>query len=241
MWGLSSVRTRRAGRDLSKWLFCQLFYDNGSLWIPNDAITGHITNGRRAVGRYILGTPRTRKQAEQWYTVFIQPMATLGSKAASLCSSCRSHSCYLYYNRDDNDIYQHAFYQHLEGTQWDISSSYILIGKEGVADVFELTAEQLEWYEMSEEAIPHLTLAMHAKYQTKDLGPMSKRLMVLSDWVWTQLPGLQYSPLEEAYRIMYRTTDKVLLEHRQIERFHGREKTDHPQAAAMLDTLPDTL
>ncbi|GCC39382.1 hypothetical protein chiPu_0023223 [Chiloscyllium punctatum] len=147
----------------------------------------------------------------------------------------------LYYDRDDNDIYQHAFYQHLEGTQWEISSSCILLGKEGVAGVVELTAEQLERYEMSEEAIPHLTLAVHAKYQAKDLGPMSKRLMALTDWVWTQLPGLQYSPSEEAYRIIYRTTDKVLLEHRQIERFHGREKTDHPQAATMLDTLPDTL
>ncbi|GCC44327.1 hypothetical protein chiPu_0028531, partial [Chiloscyllium punctatum] len=94
---------------------------------------------------------------------------------------------------------------------------------------------------MSEEAIPHLTLAVHAEYQAKDLGPMCKRLMALTDWVWTQLPVLQYSPSEEAYRIMYKTTDKVLLEHRQIERFHGREKTDHPQAAAMLDALPDTL
>ncbi|GCC27440.1 hypothetical protein chiPu_0005864 [Chiloscyllium punctatum] len=147
----------------------------------------------------------------------------------------------LYYDRDDNEIYQHAFYQHLEGTQWDISSSCILLGKEGVASVVELSAEQLEWYEMSEEAIPHVTLAVHAKHQAKDLGPMSKCLMALTDWVWTQLPGLQYSPSEEAYRNMYRTTDKVLLEHRQIERFHDREKTDHPQAAVMLDTLPDTL
>ncbi|GCC46515.1 hypothetical protein chiPu_0030413 [Chiloscyllium punctatum] len=143
----------------------------------------------------------------------------------------------LYSDRDENEIYQHAFYQHLEGTQWDISSSCILLGKEGVAGVVELTAEQLEWYEMSEEAIPHLTLAVHAEYQAKDLGPTSKRLMALTDRVWTQLPGLQYSSSEEAYRIMYRTTDKVLLEHRQIERFHGREKTDHPQAAAMFDAL----
>ncbi|GCC36812.1 hypothetical protein chiPu_0015312 [Chiloscyllium punctatum] len=147
----------------------------------------------------------------------------------------------LYYDRDDNEICQHAFYQHLEGTQWEISSSCVLLGKEVVAAVVELTAGQLEWYEMSEEAIPHVTLAMHAEYQAKDLGPMSKRLMVVTDWMWTQLPGLQYSPSEEAYRIMCRTTDKVLLEDRQIERFHGREKTAHPQAAAMLDTLPDTL
>ncbi|GCC45988.1 hypothetical protein chiPu_0030144, partial [Chiloscyllium punctatum] len=48
MWGLGSVRTRRTGSDLSELLLVQLFHGNDSLWIPNDAISGHITNGRRA-------------------------------------------------------------------------------------------------------------------------------------------------------------------------------------------------
>lgn len=115
------------------------------------------------------------------------------------------------------------------------------IVKEGMAAAVELTKEQMEWYEMNSEAVPHVTLAVHAKHQAKDLGPMAKRLMTLTDWGWTQLPSLQYSPSDEAYRIVHNTTDKVLLEHRQIERFHGREKTDHSQAAAILAALPPSL
>lgn len=33
----------------------------------------------------------------------------------------------------------------------------------------------------------------------------------------------------------------VVLEHQQILRTHGRERTDHPDAVAALSTLPDTL
>ena len=33
----------------------------------------------------------------------------------------------------------------------------------------------------------------------------------------------------------------MLLEHRQIERFHGREKLDHPDTEGMLKTLPESL
>lgn len=36
-------------------------------------------------------------------------------------------------------------------------------------------------------------------------------------------------------------TDEAVLEHRQIERFHGREKTDHPDTPALLSRLPEGL
>lgn len=38
----------------------------------------------------------------------------------------------------------------------------------------DLTPKQLQWYEMSDEASPHVTLAIHANHQAKELGPMTK-------------------------------------------------------------------
>ncbi|GCC42243.1 hypothetical protein chiPu_0026328 [Chiloscyllium punctatum] len=171
MRGLGYVRTRRAGSDFSKWPFRQLFYGNDSFWIPNDAITdtSPMAEGQWADIYWGLLEPENGQNNgiqslyNQWRP-WVQMLHPYAPPADPLHVT-------LYYDRDDNEIYQHAFYQHLEGTQWDISSSCILVGKEGVAGVVELTAEQLEWYEMSEEAIPHVTLAVHAEYQIWDLCP----------------------------------------------------------------------
>ncbi len=43
----------------------------------------------------------------------------------------------LFCDREGEEIYQQAFYDQLEGVQWDISSSCIIMGKEGVAAVAE--------------------------------------------------------------------------------------------------------
>lgn len=104
-----------------------------------------------------------------------------------------------------------------------------------------LTGEQMEWYEMAEEAYPHVTLSIHPKHQARDLDPMTKHLVSVQDWVDTQVPGLSYSPSEDSYRITHTTTNTVVLHHRQIERHHGREKTDHSQSGLMLDDLPEGL
>lgn len=104
-----------------------------------------------------------------------------------------------------------------------------------------LTGEQMEWYEMAEEAYPHVTLLSHAKHQARDLGPLTKRLVSVQDWVDTQIPGLSYSLSEDSYCITFETTNTMALEHRQIERHHGREKTDHPASGPMLDNLPEGL
>ncbi|XP_069768429.1 uncharacterized protein [Narcine bancroftii] len=147
----------------------------------------------------------------------------------------------LFYDRDGDEMYQHAFYEEVEGRQWEINSDYIVIGKEGVAAAVALTSEQLEWYEMAGEAIPHVTLAIGTTHQAKDLGPMCRNLKSLRDWSDTQIPTVQFSSSGQAYRILSPTHDQVLLEHRQIERFHGREKMDHPDSAPMLDSLPENL
>ncbi|XP_062338319.1 uncharacterized protein LOC134037045 [Osmerus eperlanus] len=43
------------------------------------------------------------------------------------------------------------------------------------------------------------------------------------------------------YRIAIAASDDIIMQHRQLSRSHGREKTDHEDTAAMLATLPTAL
>lgn len=122
-----------------------------------------------------------------------------------------------------------------------ITSPCLFVGPWDVAAQVEFTAEQSEWYEMAGEAYLHVTLSIHAEHQAKDLGPMTKRLKSATDWSFTQIPGLLFSPSENSYKIMSTTTNSVILQHCQIQRYHGREKTDHPDSVQMLNSLPETL
>ena len=94
---------------------------------------------------------------------------------------------------------------------------------------------------MSDEACPHVSLALHANHQAKELGSMIKMLKSLTDWQFSQVPGLFFSPSAEAWRIDKVTHDTVHLEHDQLDRDHGREKTDHPDSASMYAILPAPL
>lgn len=87
----------------------------------------------------------------------------------------------LFYDCDNNEVYQDAFREKLQGIFWAITSRCLLVEPEGVAAQVEFTAEQKEWYEMEGKAYPHITLAMHAKHQAKDLSPMTKRLKNATD------------------------------------------------------------
>lgn len=50
-----------------------------------------------------------------------------------------------------------------------------------------------------------------------------------------------YSSSERSYKKLHTTVNSVILQHRQIQRFHGREKTDHSDSAQVLNTLPEAL
>lgn len=67
--------------------------------------------------------------------------------------------------------------RHADQVTWDITSTCLLIVPEGVVGHIQLSPEQNEWYRLSEEAVPHVSLALRAGYQPKDLGPMTKRLI----------------------------------------------------------------
>ncbi|KAL4009592.1 hypothetical protein ACER0C_003444 [Sarotherodon galilaeus] len=147
----------------------------------------------------------------------------------------------LFYDRDDDDTYRENFQSDLEGQIWNVRSHNIYVGPEGVAAAVKLTDEQLPWYEMGSDSAPHVTLAVHVGHQAREMGPMVKRALDNAWWQSTQIPNVWYAPKCKTYRITCLSNDAVVLEHREISRTHGRERTDHPDAVAALSQLPDTL
>ncbi|XP_039670590.1 uncharacterized protein LOC120567688 [Perca fluviatilis] len=149
------------------------------------------------------------------------------------------HHVTLNYLRTPDEVYEDEIPDILD-TLWDISSPCLYVGKEGVASEVTLTEDQAYWYRLT-DSYPHVSLAIHAKYEARQLGPMVKRLRSLTDWQATFCSNLFYSPSEQAWKISTLTHDQVVIQHEQLSRFHGRERTDHPSSAAMLDTLPASL
>nr|XP_023646965.1 uncharacterized protein LOC111833194 [Paramormyrops kingsleyae]XP_023646975.1 uncharacterized protein LOC111833194 [Paramormyrops kingsleyae]XP_023646983.1 uncharacterized protein LOC111833194 [Paramormyrops kingsleyae] len=147
----------------------------------------------------------------------------------------------LSYDRDSTDWYEELFAEQLEGQQWQVASENLYVGPEGVASATLLTSEQLPWFMMGQEAVPHISLALHPKHQAKDLGPMVEQARETEDWVQTQIPQVSFSPSCSTYCIQVAAQDTALLQHEQIARDHGREKMDHPRAAALLASLPDSM
>ncbi|KAI4888718.1 hypothetical protein NFI96_003920 [Prochilodus magdalenae] len=147
----------------------------------------------------------------------------------------------LFYDRMQVEWYQEQFQEQLEGQTWQIATQNIYVAPEGVAAGVTLTAEQAPWYMMSEEAAPHVSLALHPQHQAKELGSIVKRALAQTDWVPTLISQVSFSKQTNTYRITLTAIDTVTLEHRQISRHHGRERTDHPDAAPMISSLPSTL
>ncbi|MGL5955776.1 MAG: hypothetical protein ACRC0X_04125 [Brevinema sp.] len=84
--------------------------------------------------------------------------------------------CTLFYDRNDNHMYQVAF-QQIEGHNWSLVGEGLLVGKEGVVTMIKRSTDQCHWYEMSDLAAPHISLALHPKHEARELGSMTKRLL----------------------------------------------------------------
>lgn len=149
--------------------------------------------------------------------------------------------CTLYYDRTHDLVYQDAFSTKIERHEWNLQSDFLFVTPTGIASHVCLAPEQSEWYEMTATAEPHITLAIGAHHQAKDLGPMVKQCVEAVDWVPTANPDLEYSASLSAYRIPACVHNSSVLEHHQISRDHGREKMDHPGAEAMFALLPEGL
>ena len=145
----------------------------------------------------------------------------------------------LFYDRQNTEWYEDQFRDQIEGLDWTIRNIYV--AQVGVAAGVTLTPEQQQWYMMDDEAAPHVSLALHPDHQAKELGSIVKTAEAQIDWQRTELPYVWFSPATQIYKIVTSATDTALLEHIQVSRHHGREKTDHPDTATMLQDLPSSL
>uniref|UniRef100_A0A3B4WJT3 ribonuclease H n=1 Tax=Seriola lalandi dorsalis TaxID=1841481 RepID=A0A3B4WJT3_SERLL len=146
----------------------------------------------------------------------------------------------LFYDRQNTEWYEEQFSNDIEGTEWSIDTESIYVAPIGVAAGVTLLPAQQQWYMMGDEAAPHVSLALHPDHQAKELGSIVKTAEQQTDWQLIA-PQVMYSPTAQTYKIRVSCTDQALVEHVQISRHHGREKTDHPDAANLLNSLPDTL
>ncbi len=88
--------------------------------------------------------------------------------------------CTLFYDRNDTVMYQEMF-NSIEGDRWRLTGDGIFIGK-GVVAPIVLTSEQLKWYEMTDTAAPHISMALHPGHEAreKDMTPPPYSMPLLS-------------------------------------------------------------
>ena len=130
----------------------------------------------------------------------------------------------LFCDRIQPDWYQEKFELLIDTTQWDIKTKDIYVAPGVVAEVL-LTLDQTGWFMMGDEGAPHVSLTLHPQYQAKELEGILKRALSQTDWVYTSIPEVRYSAAARTYRITVSAKDTVL-EHLQIARHHGREKSE---------------
>ncbi|XP_057680077.1 uncharacterized protein LOC130908551 [Corythoichthys intestinalis] len=243
------------GRDLLATLQAQILCGPQGLQIrfPDGKIL-HCQQSLGQDGQWLMAPlPATPETATIYWTL-LNPETPFGGGVYStyllwkpwICSLAPYHPpvdplhCTLFYDRECDDVYRDLF-EEIDGKEWQLSSSCILIGKEGVAAATDLTPEQLPWFKMAQEGYPHISLAVAPGHEARQLGPMVRRLLEETEWVKTNIPDLWWAPTEKAYKIQQVMKDEGRLEMVLLSRLHGRELLDHEQASAMLDTMPDTL
>nr|XP_040060401.1 uncharacterized protein LOC120835481 isoform X2 [Gasterosteus aculeatus aculeatus] len=149
--------------------------------------------------------------------------------------------CTYNYLRTPDEEYTEAWEQEREGVQEPIRVTDIYVGTEGVAAHCELTETQAQWYELSHDSEPHVTLAIAAGHEARSLGPMMKRAKKVTSWCPTDSPLLHYSPDKTLWRIAHCSRENSILEKQELERQHGRELSDHPAAEELLNQMPEHL
>ena len=250
-----AVPTNLLGRDLLTRLGATILCspDGLTVTLPDGTQLPCEENTPAQLGQYMI-QPLTEKSADiYWGLLQTETQAHEGILSAylqwkpwiaqlhPLVSPPDPPHVTLFYDRAETDWYEEQFRDQIEGQIWRIQSQNIYVAPEGVAAGVKLTPEQQQWYKMSDEAAPHVSLALHPEHQAKELGSIVKRALSQTDWSQTPLPGVWFSPKSNIYKIMVTTIDNVKLEHFKISRHHGREKTDHPDAATMIDGLPSYL
>ncbi|XP_061703490.1 LOW QUALITY PROTEIN: uncharacterized protein LOC133515222 [Syngnathoides biaculeatus] len=170
----------------------------------------------------------------------------LGSLISDMVTDCMH--CTLYYDRSGEEIYSEAF-QDIDNNIWELNMGDLFVGKPGVAFSVFLTPEQLEWYKMADPpdpsmppCHPHVSLMVSPQHTAKDLGPFVLTWTQATDWQNSFHSQLLYSSSLDAYWIQSNTFLPIsVLEHKLLDRHHGRETTDSDFAGQLLDSLPALL
>ncbi|XP_046891656.1 uncharacterized protein LOC124477723 [Hypomesus transpacificus] len=148
--------------------------------------------------------------------------------------------CTYNYLRAPDEVYQEAWQTHKEGKTETIRSRDIYVGKEGVAAYCELTPDQMAWYTLTTESVPHITLSVAAGGEARCLGPMVKKALTMT-WLPTTAPKLHVNAAGDMWRISDTQDNEGDMEEVELERDHGREHTNHPNTDHYLKDVPDKL
>jgi len=118
------------------------------------------------------------------------------------------HNTYNFARQWD-EVYDEAWEEEREGLTEPLAIGDIIVGQEGVAAHSLLTPQQLKWYTLKDDGEPHVTLAVAAGHQAKQLGPMMKRAIQVWEWYPTGCPKLHRNEDGSLWRISHKS--QVLL------------------------------
>lgn len=164
-------------------------------------------------------------------------MGALDSGSGHVLSFCGPLPC--------TEWYEDLFDNYLGEKSWEIHSKGIYVGPWRVPTLVELTPEQMVWYKMQDESIPHVSLGLHVEHQAKDLGPMVRMAGKSIDWVFTQILGVTCCSRCKTYWTDLEALDMVLLvnpnPNPESAEFMEEKKKGSSKALRALAALPNSL
>ena len=154
--------------------------------------------------------------------------------------------CTLNITHEQDLTYDEPWYNQKDGQLEDLRCGDIYLGPEGVAAGVDLTEEQLSWFQLEPESVPHVSLLVSADHQPKQLGPMVKRAQEVREWQPTDNQYLHRSPNAEFWRISSRTTNKAIGRrvdgHRMvIDNTTKSDEPEDPEVTTMLTRIKETV
>ncbi|KAK0131320.1 hypothetical protein N1851_033969 [Merluccius polli] len=133
--------------------------------------------------------------------------------------------CTLHVTHDQDLPYDEPWYDQKNGKLEDLECGDIFLGPEGVASEVYLTHEQLSWFRLGPDSVPHVSLLVSANHESKQLGSMVQRAQAVPQWCATDNAYLFQSPNAEFWRISSRTKNKVI--GKKVEGHRKVIKNDH--------------
>ncbi|XP_069746834.1 uncharacterized protein [Narcine bancroftii] len=123
-----------------------------------------------------------------------------------------------------------------EGKTETIHCPFIFVGKEGIAAMVVMTEEQMEWFCLGVESVPHVTLGIAKDHHARQLGPMVKEA-IGCEYRQTEIPGYSTSEGGKFVRLNIEAWDQVVNEKVERDRAIEGENIDHRDSDKYLSNL----